>query len=96
MSDVSAPTGSGHLTGFGTKGYRTYVLLTLTFVYTLNFVDRILKGNALGWCYQFQQHIADSGARTNPPKPADHPKIRMLSQMVNDELTVITGAVSGV
>ena len=42
MSDVSAPTGSGHLTGFGTKGYRTYVLLTLTFVYTLNFVDRIL------------------------------------------------------
>lgn len=42
MSDVSAPTGSGHLTGFGTKSYRTYVLLTLTFVYTLNFVDRIL------------------------------------------------------
>lgn len=42
MSDVSASSGTGHLTGFGTKGYRTYVLLTLTLVYTLNFVDRIL------------------------------------------------------
>lgn len=29
---------------FGSPGYRTYVLLTLTFVYTLNFVDRILIG----------------------------------------------------
>ena len=27
---------------FGTKGYRTFVLLTLTFVYILNFVDRII------------------------------------------------------
>ncbi|MFN3312687.1 MAG: spinster family MFS transporter [Hyphomonas sp.] len=34
--------GQGHLTGFGSFGYRTYVLLTLTLVYTLNFVDRIL------------------------------------------------------
>ena len=32
----------GHLTGFSSFGYRTYVLLTLTLVYTLNFVDRIL------------------------------------------------------
>ncbi len=29
---------------FGTAGYRNYVLLALTFVYTLNFVDRILIG----------------------------------------------------
>lgn len=29
---------------FGSPGYRTYVLLTLTFAYTLNFVDRILIG----------------------------------------------------
>ena len=40
MSDAAAAP--GHLTGYGTKGYRTYVLLTLTLVYTLNFVDRIL------------------------------------------------------
>lgn len=32
----------GHLTGFGSKRYRTYILLVLTFVYTLNFIDRTL------------------------------------------------------
>lgn len=42
MSNASVASGAGHLTGFGSKGYRTYVLLTLTFVYTLNFIDRIL------------------------------------------------------
>ncbi len=42
MSDSTAAPSAGHLTGFGSKGYRTFVLLTLTFVYTLNFVDRIL------------------------------------------------------
>lgn len=30
----------GHLTGFGTKPYRSYVLIALTVIYTLNFVDR--------------------------------------------------------
>lgn len=35
---------SGTGQSFGSTGYRTYVLLTLTFVYTLNFVDRILIG----------------------------------------------------
>ena len=29
---------------FGSAGYRNYVLLALTFVYTLNFIDRILIG----------------------------------------------------
>ena len=29
---------------FGSRGYRAYVLGALTFVYTLNFVDRILIG----------------------------------------------------
>jgi predicted MFS family arabinose efflux permease/predicted nucleic acid-binding Zn ribbon protein len=29
---------------FGTAGYRNYVLLALTFVYTMNFIDRILIG----------------------------------------------------
>ncbi|MFN7054527.1 spinster family MFS transporter [Hyphomonas sp.] len=38
----TAESGQGHLTGYGTFSYRTYVLLTLTLVYTLNFVDRIL------------------------------------------------------
>ncbi|MEZ5953172.1 MAG: MFS transporter [Hyphomonas sp.] len=30
----------GHITGFGSKGYRMYVLLSLMMVYTLNFIDR--------------------------------------------------------
>lgn len=30
----------GHITGFGTRGYRTYVLTALLIVYILNFVDR--------------------------------------------------------
>ena len=30
----------GHITGFGTKPYRTYVLISLLLVYTLNFIDR--------------------------------------------------------
>lgn len=35
-----------HSTGqaFGTAGYRNYVLLALTLIYTLNFIDRILIG----------------------------------------------------
>lgn len=31
---------AGHVTGYGTKRYRTYVLLTLTLIYIMNFVDR--------------------------------------------------------
>ena len=30
------------LTGFGTRGYRSYVLIALMLVYTLNFIDRSL------------------------------------------------------
>ncbi len=42
MTATAAVAGSddGHLTGFGTKGYRAYVLFTLLLVYTLNFIDR--------------------------------------------------------
>ncbi len=42
----SAGTESQSSTGqaFGTAGYRSYVLLALTFVYTMNFIDRILIG----------------------------------------------------
>ncbi|MCW8195995.1 MFS transporter [Proteobacteria bacterium 005FR1] len=32
----------GHLVGFGSKPYRTYVLVALTLIYILNFVDRAL------------------------------------------------------
>lgn len=36
--------GEGHLTGYGTKAYRSYVLNALFFVYILNFLDRGLLG----------------------------------------------------
>jgi MFS family permease len=34
--------GDGHVTGFGTKAYRSYVLTALLVIYILNFVDRAL------------------------------------------------------
>ncbi len=42
----STPAGEAPAGGqsFGTPGYRAYVLLSLTFVYTLNFIDRNLLG----------------------------------------------------
>jgi MFS family permease len=42
-STDTAPQG-GHLTGYGTKAYRTYVLNALLLVYILNFLDRGLLG----------------------------------------------------
>lgn len=45
MTAVTAGTAAvlpGHETGFGSRGYRTYVLLVLMVVYTLNFIDRTL------------------------------------------------------
>ena len=44
MTDQAAgtPATQGHITGFGTKGYRTYVLIALMLIYTLNFIDRTL------------------------------------------------------
>lgn len=46
MSDttVGQAVQPGHIHGFGSKGYRTYVLLILMLVYTLNFIDRNLIG----------------------------------------------------
>jgi len=35
---------SNHITGYGSRSYRTYVLISLTVVYTLNFIDRNLIG----------------------------------------------------
>ncbi|GAB1259406.1 spinster family MFS transporter [Aurantivibrio plasticivorans] len=43
MSGTTAATGgevSGHVTGFGSKPYRSYVLFALTLIYIMNFVDR--------------------------------------------------------
>ncbi|MEL0167388.1 MAG: MFS transporter [Pseudomonadaceae bacterium] len=34
--------GQGHVAGYGSKAYRNYVLLALTLIYILNFVDRAL------------------------------------------------------
>ena len=42
MNTASTLTNTGQ--AFGTPGYRTFVLLSLTLVYTLNFIDRILIG----------------------------------------------------
>ncbi|WP_084399762.1 spinster family MFS transporter [Henriciella aquimarina] len=42
MSETAAAAQQGHLTGFGTKGYRSFVLISLMLVYTLNFIDRTL------------------------------------------------------
>lgn len=36
--------GQGYLTGFGTEGYRGFVLSSLMFIYILNFLDRGLLG----------------------------------------------------
>ena len=44
MSETAVDARPGHETGFGSKSYRTYVLLTLMVVYTLNFIDRNLMG----------------------------------------------------
>ncbi|MEL6830010.1 MAG: MFS transporter, partial [Pseudomonadota bacterium] len=44
MSATTADTADGHITGYGSKGYRSYVLLALMVVYTLNFIDRNLIG----------------------------------------------------
>lgn len=44
MSATTADAADGHITGYGSKRYRTYVLLVLMVVYTLNFIDRNLIG----------------------------------------------------
>lgn len=43
-ADTPAADHQGHLTGYGTKAYRSYVLNALLFVYVLNFLDRGLLG----------------------------------------------------
>jgi MFS family permease len=41
---AEAKSGEGHITGYGTKAYRSYVLNALLVVYILNFLDRGLLG----------------------------------------------------
>ena len=41
---IPTPAADGHLTGFGAKPYRSYVLSALLLVYILNFLDRGLLG----------------------------------------------------
>lgn len=43
-AEISAADSQGHLTGYGTKAYRSYVLNALLLVYVLNFLDRGLLG----------------------------------------------------
>lgn len=40
VATAGVAPGDGHLTGFGTKPYRSYVLTALLFIYILNFIDR--------------------------------------------------------
>ncbi|HBO16372.1 MAG TPA: MFS transporter, partial [Porticoccaceae bacterium] len=42
MTDSAVQHQNGHLTGYGSPGYRNYVLFLLMLVYTLNFIDRTL------------------------------------------------------
>lgn len=39
---TDTPAADGHIKGFGTRGYRTYVLNVLLLIYILNFIDRSL------------------------------------------------------
>lgn len=39
---VASDAGQGHIHGFGTRPYRTYVLTALLFIFILNFMDRAL------------------------------------------------------
>lgn len=39
---AAVETGQGHIHGFGTRPYRTYVLTALLFIFILNFMDRAL------------------------------------------------------
>ena len=44
MTDTTAPSAPSHTEGYGSSGYRAYVLFALIVVYTFNFIDRTLIG----------------------------------------------------
>lgn len=64
----AAETGDGHITGFGSKPYRSYVLLALTLIYTLNFIDRtVITVVAQPIINTFSLSDAQWGLLTGPP-----------------------------
>ncbi|RIJ16351.1 MFS transporter [Henriciella mobilis] len=68
MTDTTAQQHQGHITGFGTKGYRTYVLLSLMLVYTLNFIDRtLISVVAQPIINEFQLNDTQWGLLSGPP-----------------------------
>lgn len=68
MTDTTAEQHQGHTTGFGTKGYRTYVLLSLMLVYTLNFIDRtLISVVAQPIINEFQLNDTQWGLLSGPP-----------------------------
>lgn len=65
---TAADAGNGPITGFGTRGYRTYVLLALTLIYTLNFIDRtVITVVAQPIINTFGLSDAQWGLLTGPP-----------------------------
>ncbi len=65
-AEAAAPTASG--TSYGTPSYRLYVLLVLTLVYTLNFIDRnLLAVIAQPVIGAFHLSDADYGFLNGPP-----------------------------
>jgi MFS family permease len=70
MTATAAVPGSenGHITGFGTRGYRGYVLISLLLVYTLNFIDRtVITVVAQPIINTFSLSDAQWGLLTGPP-----------------------------
>ncbi|MBY9068321.1 MFS transporter [Hyphomonas sp. WL0036] len=64
----AAQSDNGHITGFGTKPYRSYVLLALTLIYTLNFIDRtVITVVAQPIINTFSLSDAQWGLLTGPP-----------------------------
>ena len=67
---TAAPAGAAPATGisYGTPSYRLYVLLVLTLVYTLNFIDRnLINVIAQPIINEFQLSDSEYGFLNGPP-----------------------------
>jgi predicted MFS family arabinose efflux permease len=65
---ATADSANGHITGYGSKGYRSYVLIALTLIYTLNFIDRtVITVVAQPIINTFSLTDAQWGLLTGPP-----------------------------
>lgn len=68
MTDTTPEQHQGHITGFGTRGYRSYVLIALMLVYTLNFIDRtLISVVAQPIINEFQLNDTQWGLLSGPP-----------------------------